>query len=154
MSRLNACFLLLVLLLLPVRGAMAAMGLLCHGGPATASLAVAQAAVPAHAHAGLAHGEIAPAHAASAGHTHAAEALAALHQHDEDATAHGESDPPEAPRADACTLCAAVCGTPPLAAPGVRVPPPLDGGTLAFPPLVLTHPCHVADGLDRPPRSL
>jgi hypothetical protein len=130
MRKLKACLLLLVMLLLPVRGAMAGMGLLCQHVPQPAQT-VAQHA--AHAH---------DQHAVQQGANGVRDPGEFAH-HD-----HGDRS-----AADSCNLCVSVCSTPPLAFVAVRVPAPPNEGELVFPPVDLARLSYLTGALDRPPRT-
>jgi hypothetical protein len=131
MTKLKACLLLFVMLMLPLRGAMAGMGLLCEHAP--------QPMQAAAQHAGHDH--------ARHGVQHAAEdtrLVSAFAHHD-----HGDRSAP-----DTCNLCTSVCSTPPLASGAVQLPAPLDGGRPHFPPVDVARLSYVTDGLERPPRTI
>ena len=130
MTKLRACLLLLVMLMLPIRGAMAGMGLLCQHAP--------QAAHAATDHVIHDHG----AHGQHADHDARLVGQSAQVDHDGPAGA------------DTCNLCTSVCSTPPLAGVAAQVPVPLDGGPLRFFPVDVARFGYVTDGLERPPRSI
>lgn len=121
---------LLLAFILPVKGAMAAAGMLCH--------------VPASQQSHLAHEQTAhpQSHAQAAGASHDAG-----HHHGTDPSRDGAAD-------ESCLACAAVCGASPLpATTGVELPvsaPVRDWrvSTLVEPPSL------TLDGLERPPRSI
>jgi len=134
---LRLCFVLLLAVLLPLRGAFAA-GLLCpvanHAAPAEARLVQ-----HAHAHAdmeGLDHG-----------HQH--------HQHSAQVHAAGDTQSHSAGHADAgkCNLCCDLCSVTGLAGAGITVASP-PGPAAVFPQLGAPPPSFIAEGEERPPRSI
>jgi hypothetical protein len=130
MPKLKACLLLLVMLLLPVRGAMAGMGLLCEHAP--------QPAQTVTQHAAHAHDPHAVQHA-----DNERQDLGPFAHHDHD----------DRSAADSCNVCVSVCSTPPLASVAIRVLAPSKGGELVFPPVDLTRLSYLTGALDRPPRT-
>jgi hypothetical protein len=131
MRKWKAALLLLVMLLLPVRGAMAGMGLLCQHAPRPAQAVAQQAS--------LAHDQHAVQHAADK-----AQGPGQFDHHD-----HGDHA-----AADSCTLCASVCSTPPLASVAVQVPAPPRGGEPVFPAVDVARLTYLTGALDRPPRTV
>jgi len=131
MARARLVFMLLVVLLLPVRGALAAMGLLCHVTPSSTHAAVQHSSHGVH-------------HAAVHVHSH----------HDAAWAQQAHDDQGDRSADDTCNLCSAVCSTPPLATAAVQVPPASAGRALPFPPVDLTRLSYVTDGLERPPRTI
>jgi hypothetical protein len=120
--------LVLVAVLLPLRGAIAA-GLPCAGGsPAPQPQGVAMAQHHHHATGG-------------AHHLHAA-AAAGLHDHG------------AAGHADKCNLCAACCSGGALPTDIALRVAAAETGTEAFPEPASPAPSFVAEGQERPPRSL
>ncbi|HLL17743.1 MAG TPA: hypothetical protein VK439_03080 [Rubrivivax sp.] len=162
-------FLLLLALLLPIRGAMAAAMLCPPAGVATQSeVRVDGHAMGHHAafdnargHHHAAHGHAAHGHAAHghAAHDHAADGHAAHGHH---AQAHEPVDsavdvqPGSAPdkQADECGLCSAFCSVTSLIStvPSVQAPSLVE--LTVFPALSAPAPSFFSDGQDRPPRSV
>jgi hypothetical protein len=132
LTRLHRTVLILLLLTLPVQGAMAASRWLCFAASQD--------------------------RAASAGHEHPSAAHARHHETagdvDTDSTASpGPNDPTSHDASGTCNLCAACSLT--VAAP----PPPLVLGSFppsnaGFPPVFVPVPHNVADGPERPPRTI
>lgn len=141
--------LLLLAVLLPVRGAVAAAMLCAPAGAGTPGEPRMGAQHPAHAmgHHTMGHhamgpdGDGADAHAAPP---------AVLHG---DGLSDG-SDPDASSPQDRCTLCAAFCSLTPLvgSAPALFVPQALPAAS--FPALSAPVPTFLSDGQERPPRSL
>ena len=123
---------LLMALILPVKGAMAAAGMFCHSGSTSSH----DARTSEH-------------HAVDHGQSH--------HHH------HGDGNEPSEPRTGdgmpsptlaSCTVCSAVCSSPPLpAAPIVLLSPPSTAGE-SFPPVAVPRTSAVIGGLERPPRTI
>ncbi len=134
MKTLRIAVLALLVLVLPFRGAVAAVAH-CMADAAGTPAAVLAHEGPAHHH----------DHAHHHGQTHGDDAGAA--------TAAPSSQGSEAAAApDACKLCAASCSVTPLLstlAPLVAFTPLPE---TAFPALVAPPPSHLADALDRPPQ--
>jgi hypothetical protein len=124
----KAWFLLVVALLLPFKGALAAVGTFCHLG---SSQPVSASAAP-HGHDGATHHGHADHHGAD---------VAVDHQQ-------------PAGTGSSCAVCSAVCGAPPLPAAGGSWDPPFLSGDDRFPPLAKPRASAVHDGLERPPRTL
>ncbi len=142
-KHLRLLLLVLLAVLLPIRGAVAA-AMLCPGTAAT--LHAADAGPP------VVHG-----------HQHAGQDMAAqpaAHHAAHHAATHGEAhgaapdSATPAGHAAACQVCAGGCCVTPLA----FAPPTVAGtglGTAAvFPPLTVRISAHVPDGQDRPPRTI
>lgn len=130
MKSFRAWLLLLLVVLLPVRGALAA-GMFCPGG------APAQARQAAHAH------------------VHAdADATHGAHAHHDEAS-HGQPAEPQdqAGGTDPCNLCAAFCSLTAAVGAGLslRGPPP---AAMLVTHLELPRASFVPDGQERPPRSI
>jgi len=131
-----ARILLLIALLLPFRGAMAAGGLLCHSGSGShPAVTQSMASEPVHDHR-----QVAAEHAHGHGHGESAHATMA----DSDA----------GPDAPSCNRCAAVCSAPPLPSPefGLNAFPP--SGAERFPATSSVCSTVALDGLERPPRTV
>lgn len=138
------CLLLLLAVLLPVRGAVAA-AMLC---------APADVGPPGEPRMGAQHPAHAMGHHAMGHHGDGADAHAA-----HPAVLHGDGlssggDPDVSSPQDRCTLCAAFCSLTPLvgSAPGLFVPQVLPAAS--FPALSAPVPTFLSDGQERPPRSL
>lgn len=135
MHILRICLLVLIVALLPIRGAMA-VAMLC--APSSAPPAAEQPADAGHA-----------SHASHAGHA----------GHADHAQAHGDaaaeaSDHPghDHGATSKCSTCTACCSTPPLASAiaGMAAQPPL---ATVFPEARAPAPTFQSDGQDRPPRT-
>jgi hypothetical protein len=132
LTKLKFWLVLLLALILPIKGAMATVGMLCHV-PASQ---LVQAAPASHAHASHDAGRV----LAEVGH----------HQHQ-----HATSDSSDADVSPAsCLACAAVCGASPVPASGsLNLPtfePSRDWRRLTL----LAPPSREMAGLERPPRSI
>lgn len=123
---LRIALLLVLALLLPIRGAVAA-AMLCPAAGADVSMEVAG---PHH-------------HAGADDAADGAHADAGPHHH------HAAQD--GAP--DKCNLCSACCPLSPLAGGAPGVPPPLEVGGVGFPTLSAPAPVFLSGGLERPPRT-
>jgi len=139
----SAVLFLVVALLLPFRGALAAAGLLCHaGGLAFAS---ETQVVDAGAHEIL--------HGAANDHVHGG----ALHVAAGGLDAHGDAASPTvdagvAGGASTCDLCASVCASPPIPGHDPQLVPLLPAANERFPAVVPLRPAPILGGLERPPR--
>ena len=122
--------LVLIAVLLPVRGAVAA-AMLCPMGVEHAPVASAE-----HRHDDRA---VAADH-----HDHTDHEHRGLQAHDHD---HGSS-------ADKCNLCVAFCSITPLLSELPTVPAPQEVTTLRFPSYAAAPPSFFSDGEERPPRSI
>lgn len=147
--RFGVRFLLLVALLLPIRGAMAVAGVLCHGGPAMPAAAMGQLHDGGHAH-GVAHGHAEvgalPSHAdadASAEDGHARAPAGALAGTPGDDAFGGAT----------CPFCSAVCGAPPLPRTGPSVHAMTPSGAERFPALPAPRALAAFGAPERPPRA-
>jgi hypothetical protein len=130
--RFHRTILILLLLMLPVQGAVAASRWVCfgHGAAAVSS--------SHHAH-------------ASVGHAHHPDSVHDLSSDSE--VAHGSDAPISHDTSGTCHLCAACCLT------GAAPPPPfvlssLPPANAGFPPVSVPVPHNVADGPERPPRTV
>ena len=134
-TRLHRTILILLLLTLPIQGAAAASRWLCFAAAQQGSVAALHSD---HAH-------------SSMGHVHDQDSV-----HDvgaDSAASHGSNDPTSHHASGTCQLCAACCLT--VAAP----PPPfaltsLPPANAGFPPVSVPVPHNVADGPERPPRTI
>lgn len=143
------CFLLLLAVLLPIRGAMAA-AMLC---PVAASGTQAEVAMIGQM-AGHAAVDDAMAHARSGGHDHASSAAhASGHGH-----AHGlsgDSQPAHDHAApDACNACSAYCSLTPLLSDLPTLAEPPGPAAVRFADFSAPPPSFVSDGQERPPRTI
>jgi hypothetical protein len=140
MSRVQRVLLVLLMLMLPAQGAMAASRWLCiaaaHHGDAGS---IAHAVPQVDSHAGSHHAAIADA----AGHAHA-------DAHDMDV--HGAQGSAPHSTTDSCNLCAA-CGVTAAAPPPALALAALPPAELDFLPIFVPVPHNIADGLERPPRK-
>jgi hypothetical protein len=129
--------LLLLAVLLPLRGAMAAAMLCPPGGPQPMQ-ALEHAMAGAHAD------------AAAAGHEHHGP-----HHGPHHAAAPDTADGEEASGGeDRCDLCAAFCSAVPLLRSFRSTVPAQPAAAVAFPALAVPAPSFVSDGQERPPRSI
>lgn len=119
--------LVMLAVLLPLRGAVAAT-MLC--GPAGTGGHGAQV------HDGSGEAHAAPAH----GHS----------QHDHGKGGHPGHDPASP---DKCNLCSATCSSPPLASASTGIAEPQILSLLLFPGLCAPAPTFQSDGQERPPRT-
>ena len=133
-KRARTWLLLLVALLLPFKGAMAAVGVFCHLGSAQPL-----SAIVAHMHDRHAAGE----HSHHEHRQHAGDASHTQHTGDDGQPASDVS----------CAYCSAICGAPPLPAAYTSVVEVLPVGAERFPALTQPRLSAVLDGLDRPPRT-
>ena len=138
------CLLLLLAVLLPARGAVAAAMLCAPAGVGAAGEPRISSHPPSHAM-----GHHAMGHHGDGADTHAAHP-AGLHG---DGLSSGGDADASSPQ-DRCTLCAAFCSLTPLvgSAPGLFVPQALPAAP--FPALSAPVPSFLSDGQERPPRSL
>jgi len=132
---LRVCLLLLVAVLLPVRGVLAAAMICPHASAGAATHAAHVHPAPAHDHEHD-HGQAAgpPAHE----HDHGQAAGHAAHEH---AAAH------------ACTLCASCCFTVPLGPTFSPTVASLEPVAAPLPPVPAPAASFFSDGPERPPRS-
>jgi hypothetical protein len=128
--------LLLLALLLPVRGAVAAAMLCPAPGPA----------VPAQS-SERAHGSVHTAAHDDASHRMFAVDAQAAHDHDAAAGAASGATP------DDCNLCSAFCSATPLLSSVATAPAVPEHAADRFPALSAPVPSFVSEGQDRPPRS-
>jgi hypothetical protein len=130
----------LLAVLLPVRGAMAA-AMLCPPGGMGSELRMVQ---PDHAHA---------EHAMASADAHHAHEHSGHHvQHDPSAGDSHDEHEPASP--DKCNMCAAFCSMTPMPASSAGVPERLDHASASFPELHAPAPTFLSDGQERPPRSI
>ena len=131
---LRVCFLLLLVVLLPWRGAVAA-AMLCP--PATAPVQ---------------HGAHIVADDAQAHEHHHHEGHDGLSDHQAHAS-HADHGATDKTQDSACNLCAATCSVTTLPVHAAGVPAPAEVATTRFPPLAAPAPDFLSSGQDRPPRS-
>lgn len=139
----RAFIVILLAVLLPIRGAVAA-AMLCPGGSAANSIVVAG---DDGAHALHAAALAPPCHGAGHGHSHSGSPGG-----EHAAAADLPADPAADAHATACPFCAGGCCVTPLAfAPPAVERSPLSH-TAVFPPLTARVTAHCPDGQDRPPQ--
>lgn len=141
---LRVWLLVLLAVLLPIRGAMAA-AMVC--SPAMGGTPAAQAGHAATT--GLQAGSPGRAHdhCTLVRPTQSTVAAAAT------MAAADNADPAGAPAQDGCNLCAAACAVPPLPSAPARMAEPADLKAVAPPGVDAPAPSFVSDGQERPPRS-
>ena len=123
--------LVLLAVLLPVRGAMAA-AMVC-APPASAPVQQLGAHGGSHGHGDHGHAE--------AGHAHGGDAVAADAAH-------------AAGPADKCNMCSTSCATPPVPSAAGGLAAALELASAPFPDLPAAAPTFLSDGQDRPPRTI
>jgi len=120
--------LLLVAFLLPIRGALAAVGLFCHVDGTQPV-----AATTSHQHDPADHSS----------------------QHQSHQTHHDHSTGHDAPaQSDTCKYCAAVCSVPPVAPAEMTLHEPVSPGGEQFAAVTVSPPGPYVSGLERPPRTI
>ena len=125
----RSVLLLLVALLLPIRGALAAVGLFCHL-------------------------DSIPPIAASQPHKHDTAADHASH-HQPRKVHHDHSTGHDAPaQSDTCKYCAAVCSVPPVAPSELTLHEPVSPGGERFAAIEVSRSGPYPSGLERPPRTI
>lgn len=140
------CLLLLLAMLLPWRGAVAA-AMLCP--PAAAP---AQQALPAHPHALVG---AAGQHHGHAHHDHQAQPRQGQDSPDDGLQApSGTSHADHTGQDSTCQLCAATCSVTALPEQALELPAPTAAAASRFPALVAPVPDFLSDGQERPPRSI
>ena len=140
MKLLRLWLLVLLAVLLPVRGAMAATMLCAPAGGSHHS-------TEAMDH-GSGHGDHASGHAhADSVHAHADSA------HDDAPQDHGKGAHDRSTD-DKCNLCSASCSSPPLPSASTGVGEPVALASLSYPDLSAPAPTYQSDGQERPPRTL
>jgi len=142
-TRLKAWLVLLLALILPLKGAVAAAGVACHASPLSIAMQTTHAVAQQHtghgAHHGAQHGDAshAPsdAHAPGGVNPDGAGDTAGVHD-------------------AACLTCSGICAASPLPA-SHALTLAADPPARALPaPARIAPPSHVSAGLDRPPRSV
>lgn len=140
---LRLCLLVLLAVLLPARGAMAAAMVCAPAGMAGHGMPQALHAPP-----------VVPGHAATQAHVHAE------HGHGEPGHAdHGHADPapgnpPHDPAPhDLCSACSACCTSPSLPSAAVGIGEPAALASVPFPRFSAPAPSFHSDGQERPPRT-
>jgi hypothetical protein len=133
MKKLRIPLILLVALILPFKGAMAAAGMFCHLGSAQPMSAIVQP----HQH-----------------HAEAHQNHAEHHAPDDVSQSDAEDGARLIPASSSCTICSAVCSAPPLPANGIAFHAPPPSGAERFPALSLPRPSAAQSGLERPPRTI
>ena len=134
MKALRIWLLVLMAVLLPVRGAVAA-AMLCAVG--TTGMQSELRLLPA-GHEALDH---------TMAHAHGE------HQHDHASGAHDHAGEGHA-ASDHCNMCSAYCSVTPLASAIPTLPRPLDPPSVRFPDIDSPAPTFLSDGQERPPRSI
>lgn len=142
------CLLLLLAVLLPVRGAVAAAMLCPVGGTGTQSEVRVDLAASGDRDDAAARHE--------AGHRHAVDAPGASHEAHDGHDAHDPGHHPDDPsdHADKCNLCAAFCSVTSMPSGTSIVLLSQVDSALRFPAVSAPSPSFVSDGLERPPRSI
>lgn len=140
-----ARLLLVVALLLPFRGALAAAGLICHmGSPSSATVSQAHES-----------GDRGHAHAATGHHQHGDEARPASQDHAPHGAIGDFADATgPAGGASACDLCSSVCAAPPLPSHAAQLAVLLPATGERFPAVSPPRLAPTLGGLERPPRSV
>lgn len=133
MSRLRRLVVLLLMLALPVHGAIASSRWLCVGSPHAVAPTAAVHDHALHAHA-MHDGD-------QAGSTHASHGKTSI-----------DGAAPQGADAGACQLCAACCLTA-AAPPAPLATPSASAAEAGFPAIAIPVPRIVADTLERPPRA-
>ena len=131
MRRFRVWVLVLLAVVLPMRGAMAAAMLCAPSNPGVTTQAPVPEAAAHHDAGEHVHHDRAP-------HAHGGGA------HDHHATA----------SQDKCNLCSATCSLTPLLHHVAGVAPPCDLETASFPDLAAPAPSFLSDGQERPPRTI
>lgn len=132
---LRTWLLVLLAVLLPVRGAMAATMLCTPGGGGTVHAAMsAMGEAEEHRHDGHAIAD------AGQHHDHA------KHDHDDSARDHASHDK--------CNVCSSSCSSPPLPSASVGVEEPQALNSVSFPDLSAPPPTFQSGGQERPPRTI
>jgi ABC-type Zn2+ transport system substrate-binding protein/surface adhesin len=136
-------FLLLLAVLLPVRGAVAA-AMLC---PVAGSGMQLELAMEGHSsgHEAMDH---AMAHDHSGSHDHASS-----HEHGTEASHDGHAGHDHA-GTEGCNACSAFCSATPLLSAMPSLAEPLDPAAVKFAELSAPPPSNVSDGQERPPRTI
>jgi len=135
MKSVRIWLLLLLALLLPVRGAVAA-AMLCP---------IAGSGVQTQVHVSAEHA----AHEAMHEPTHEP-----MHEHQHDSSSAHTADHDHGKAADRCNLCSAFCSLTPLVGSVPTVAAPLELAATAFPDISAPPPSFLSDGQERPPRSI
>lgn len=150
---LRLCLLVLLAVLLPVRGAMAAAMPCANAGQGSHGMPHATVAHPAG------HGHGAEARAAGAGHADQATLHAPAHHGSADhASAHHDAaDHDAAPHdpghQDRCSVCSACCASPSLPSTPLGIRAPTAWMSVPFPAFSAPAPSFQSGGPERPPRS-
>lgn len=152
MKMLRVCLLLMLVVLLPWRGAVAA-AMLCP----PPSMPASHDAHSEHSHhdAPAATAVDGPADLQAEHHEHQGHHDHAYLIADEASDTQQAPDNTPPPAADGkCQLCAATCALSTLPAPAPGLPQPPAVAASAFPPLVAPAPDFLSSGQERPPRSI
>jgi len=148
LTRLKAWLVLLLALILPLKGAVAAAGVVCHASSLSIAMQTTQAVAQQH----TGHGAHHDAQHGDASHDPSAHAPSAAHAPD-GASPDGAGDMAGVHDA-ACLTCSGICAASPLPA-SHALTLAADPPARALPaPARIAPPSHVSAGLDRPPRSV
>lgn len=143
MKAVRICLLVLLAVLLPVRGAVAA-AMLCPVGSTGMQSELRMHEHPA-SHEAMDHGMA---------HDHA------QHQHDAGNHQHGHAgaghhgDIQGHSTSDKCNMCSAYCSLTPMVSGVPTLPEPVGSAAIKFPNLSSPAPTFLSDGQERPPRSI
>lgn len=138
MKRVQIWLLLLLAVLLPIRGALAAAMLCPPAGVGTQM----ELRVLDHQ---LGHHQLMDAPAPVVGHDHA------MHGHGPESAADGGT---QLGATDRCNQCSAFCSLTPLVSSALSMPVPHELGAASFPDLSAPAPSFFSGGQERPPRSI
>lgn len=144
MKLLRIWLLVLLAVLLPVRGAMAAAVLCAPAGMGQHGDLRVAGADHGHAHADP------QAHDAGA-HDHADQGIGHGVDHEHGSSAHHGHD---ASGQDRCSLCSACCASPPLLSTPAGIVAPTALSAVSFPTFSAPAPTFLSDGQERPPRTI
>lgn len=148
-------FVVLLTVLLPVRGAMAATMLCAPGGGAAHHELQVAATDAGHDHE-LSHDSDRSHDDHAGAHDHASvDDGHAPHAHDHAPDGGDPAPDPTHPHAshDKCNFCSASCSTPPLPSAPVSLAEPVALAEAVFPDLCVPAPSFESDGQERPPRT-
>lgn len=142
MKLLRIWFVVLLAVLLPIRGAMAATM------PCAPTSAAAQVGMYVEA-ADADHGDAHPHHS-----DHAAQ-MAAVDASDHSAHDHGsQSSSDHDHKSQKCNMCSASCSVPPMPSASAGISEPMVLTDASFPSLAAPAPSFLSDGQERPPRTI
>jgi hypothetical protein len=132
MKKSRIWLILLIAVILPFKGAMAAAGMFCHLGT----------------------GQIAEAAQAAQHHAVVDQAQTTEPHHDAAHAGGSSTDGSPTQASSSCAICSAFCSSPPLPAAGIQAVPPGASAAERFPPLAVPRSSTVVSGLERPPRTV